>query len=198
MKLYSHPLSGNSHKVRLMLSMLRLEHEEIVVDLLKGEHKAPSFLAMNPLGQVPVLVDGDETLRDSQAILVYLARKYGGEAWLPSDPAGLARVVQWLSFAANEVHHGPFLARLHFLLGVQLDLGLAQDRSRAALDVLDAHLAKRAWLEHDRPTIADIAVFPYVGLVREGKVTLDDYRNVVAWIERIRALPGYVSMAGLG
>ncbi|MDI3291290.1 glutathione S-transferase family protein [Polyangium sp. 15x6] len=197
MKLYSHPLSGNSHKVRLLLSMLRLEHEEIVVDLLNGEHKTPSFLAMNPLGQVPVLVDGDETLRDSQAILVYLARKYGGEAWLPSDPAGLARVVQWLSFAANEVHHGPFLARLHFLLGVQLDLGLAQDRSRAALDVLDAHLAKRAWLEHDRPTIADIAVFPYVGLVREGKVQLDDYRNVIAWVERIRALPGYVSMPGL-
>ncbi|MDI1483823.1 glutathione S-transferase family protein [Polyangium sp. y55x31] len=197
MKLYSHPLSGNSHKVRLLLSMLRLEHEEIVVDLLKGEHKTPSFLAMNPLGQVPVLVDGDETLRDSQAILVYLARKYGGEAWLPSDPAGMARVVQWLSFAANEVHHGPFLARLHFLLGVQLDLGLAQDRSRAALDVLDAHLAKRSWLEHDRPTIADIAVFPYVGLVREGKVQLDDYRNVIAWIERIRALPGYVPMQGL-
>ncbi|MDC3959848.1 glutathione S-transferase family protein [Polyangium jinanense] len=197
MKLYSHPLSGNSHKVRLLLSMLRLEHEEIVVDLLNGEHKTPSFLAMNPLGQVPVLVDGDETLRDSQAILVYLARKYGGEAWLPSDAAGLARVVQWLSFAANEVHHGPFLARLHFLLGVQLDLGLAQDRSRAALDVLDAHLAKRAWLEHDRPTIADIAVFPYVGLVREGKVQLDDYRNVIAWVERVRALPGYVPMPGL-
>ncbi|HVK66144.1 MAG TPA: glutathione S-transferase family protein [Polyangium sp.] len=197
MKLYSHPLSGNSHKVRLMLSMLRIEHEEIVVDLLKGEHKTPSFLAMNPLGQVPVLVDGDETLRDSQAILVYLARKYGGEAWMPSDPAGMARVVQWLSFAANEVHHGPFLARLHFLLGIQLDLGLAQDRSRAALDILDAHLARRAWLELDRPTIADLAVFPYVALVREGKVMLEDYRNVVAWIERIHTLPGYVAMPGL-
>jgi glutathione S-transferase len=110
---------------------------------------------------------------------------------------GLARVAQWLSFAANEVHHGPFLARLHFLLGVPLDVGLAQERTRAALKILDEHLATRTWLELDRPTIADIAVFPYVGLAPEGKVPLDDYRHIVAWIERIRALPGYVSMPGL-
>jgi glutathione S-transferase len=197
MKLYSHPLSGNSHKVRLMLSLLGLAHEEIVVDLLKGEHKSASFLEMNPLGQVPVLIDGDVTLRDSQAILTYLARRYGSETWLPSDPVGLARVVQWLSFAANEVHHGPFLARLHFLLNLPLDIGLAQERARAALKILDDHLATRAWLELDRPTIADIAVFPYVGLAREGKVALDDYRHVIAWIERVRALPGFVSMQGL-
>lgn len=198
MKLYSHPLSGNSHKVRMMLALMKIDYEEIVVDLLKGAHKAPEFLAMNPRGQVPVLVDGDATIYDSQAILVYLVNKYGEAGkWLPTDPFGRALVMQWLSFAANEVHHGPFLARLHFLLNVPLDLALAQDRSNAALRILDDHLAKNNWLVADRPTIADVAVFPYVALAREGKVDLDAYKNVLAWIERIRALPGYVPMAGL-
>ena len=198
MKLYSHPLSGNSHKVRLLLALMNIEYEEIVVDLLKGAHKAPEFLAMNPRGQVPVLVDGDATIYDSQAILVYLVNKYGtDDKWLPTDPVGRARVMQWLSFAANEVHHGPFLARLHFLLSVPLDLALAQDRSHAALRILDDHLAKNTWLVADRATIADIAVFPYVALAPEGKVSLDGYPNIRAWIDRMRALPGYVAMAGL-
>lgn len=198
MKLYSHPLSGNSHKVRLLLALMKIDYEEIVVDLLNGEHKKPEFLAMNPRGQVPVLVDGDATIYDSQAILVYLVNKYGGgDKWLPSDPLGRARVMQWLSFAANEVHHGPFLARLHFLLGLPLDIALAQERSHAALRILDDHLAKNTWLAADRPTIADIAVMPYVGLAPEGKVSLDGYPHVVAWLDRIRALPGYVGMAGL-
>ncbi len=177
---------------------MNIDYDEIIVDLLNGEHKTPEFLALNPRGQVPVLVDGDVTIYDSQAILVYLVNKYsGGEKWLPMDPVGRARVMQWLSFAANEVHHGPFLARLHFLLGVPLDLALAQERSHAALRILDDHLAKNTWLVADHPTIADIAVFPYVGLVREGKVSLDGYPHVLAWIDRIRALPGYVAMAGL-
>lgn len=197
MKLYSHPLSGNCHKVRLLLSMLKLDHEETVVDLLKGAHKSPDFLALNPLGQVPVLVDGDATLRDSQAILVYLARKHGGEAWLPTGALELARVVQWLSFAANEVAHGPNMARLHFLLGVPMDIEAVQERARGVLRLLDQHLASRAWLELERPTIGDLAVFPYVGLAPEGKVPLDDYHHVTAWIQRIRELPGYVSMPGL-
>jgi glutathione S-transferase len=196
-KLYGHPLSGNTHKVRLMLSFLELAHEEVFVDLLAGEHKSAEYLSKNPLGQVPVLVDGDVVLRDSQAILVYLARKYGGEAWLPTEPAQMGAVVQWLSFAANEIHNGPFFARLHFLLGVDLDVARAQAGARAALKLLDEHLKGREWLELGRPTIADLACFPYIGLVPEGKVSLDDHPQVLAWIARIKALPGYPAMKGL-
>ena len=84
-KLHGHEVSGNSYKVRLLLSLLKLEYEWIKVDLLKGKHKSPEYLAINPFGQVPLLIDGETQLADAQAILVYLARKYGGEQWLPTD-----------------------------------------------------------------------------------------------------------------
>lgn len=80
-KLYGHEVSGNSYKVRLLLSLLNLKYEWIKVDLLNGEHKSPEFLALNPFGQVPLLVDGDTILADAQSILVYLARQYGGDQW---------------------------------------------------------------------------------------------------------------------
>ncbi len=78
-KLYGHELSGNSYKVRLFLELLNLNYAWVRVDLMKGEHKFPEYLAINPFGQVPTLTDGNETLTDAQAILVYLARKYGGD-----------------------------------------------------------------------------------------------------------------------
>ena len=83
-KLYDFELSGNCYKVRLLMSLLGLEHELVPVNLLAGEHKSPKFLQLNLLGEVPVLTDGDLVLADSQAILVYLAKKYGNEAWLPN------------------------------------------------------------------------------------------------------------------
>ncbi len=197
-KLYGHPLSGNCHKVRLLLSALELEYEDIVVDVIAGEQKKPDFLAMNPRGQVPVLVEDELTLYDSQAILVYLARKYGGEDWLPSDPAEMAKITQWLSFAANEIHHGPNMARLNFLLGLNLDnIATIQANAKTALQIIDTHLSGREWLESSRVTIADLACFPYVALAGEGKVSLDEYKNVGAWIARIKALPKYISMPGL-
>jgi glutathione S-transferase len=88
-KLYGHEISGNSHKARLMLSLLNLEYEWVKVDLLKGEHKLPGYLAMNPFGKVPLLVDGETIVSDAQAILVYLARQYGGEQWLPIEAVPL-------------------------------------------------------------------------------------------------------------
>ena len=78
-KLHGHEISGNSYKVRLMLSLLNLEYEWVRVDLMKGEHKSLEYLAKNPFGQVPLLVDDETQIADAQAILVYLARKYGGE-----------------------------------------------------------------------------------------------------------------------
>ena len=105
-QLYDIELSGNCYKVRLMLSLLGLEYERVPIALNKGEHKTEEFLKLNPLGQVPVLRDGDVVIRDAQAILVYLARRYGSEDWLPGEAEPMSKVVQWLSVAANEIQHG--------------------------------------------------------------------------------------------
>lgn len=96
-KLYHFPLSGHAHRVQLMLSLLELPVEVVFVDLAKGAHKQADFLAINPFGQVPVIDDNGVILADSNAILVYLAQKYGKGRWLPSDPLGAARVQRWLS-----------------------------------------------------------------------------------------------------
>ncbi len=197
-KLYGHELSGNSYKVRLFLELLNLEYEWVRVDLMKGEHRSPEYLALNPFGQVPLLVDGDVQLADAQAILVYLARRYDGDRWLPTDALSLARVVRWLSTTAGEIRQGPESARLYHRFGAKsIDIDRAYQKTEFISGQLDRHLSDRAWLEFDRPTIADIAVFPYVALSGDGKIDLAPYPNVVAWIARVKELPGYVPMAGL-
>lgn len=197
-KLYGHELSGNAYKVRLLLALLNLEHDYQRVDLMKGEHKQPEFLAINPFGQVPVLVDGDLVLQDAQAILVYLARQYGGEQWLPTDAVSLAQVVRWLSTTAGEIRQGPENARLYYLFGVKnINIDRATQKSQLILQQLEQHLTERSWLAFERPTIADVAAFPYVALAPDGKVSLAEYPQVQAWIERIRQLPGFVEMQGM-
>jgi glutathione S-transferase len=103
MKLYHHPLSGHAHRARLFVSLLGLPHELVEVDLGAGAHKSPEFLKLNPFGQVPVLEDDGVVIADSNAILVYLAKKAGRTDWLPEDPSGAAAVQRWLSVAAGEV-----------------------------------------------------------------------------------------------
>lgn len=197
-QLYGHEMSGNSYKVRLLLQLLNLDYEWIKVDLMKGEHKSPAYLSLNPFGQVPLLVDGETKLADAQAILVYLARQYGGNSWLPLDALPLAQVVRWLSTTAGEVRQGPENARLYHLFKVtNINPDRAQQRSEYILTQLNQHLSDRTWLEFERPTIADVAVFPYVALARDGKIELDAYPHVLAWIDRIKQLPGYIPMAGM-
>ena len=197
-QLSGHELSGNSYKVRLFLSLLNLEFEWIKVDLMVAEQKGSEHLARNPFGQVPVLVDGDVTLPDAQAILVYLARQYGGDAWLPLDALPLAQVIRWLSTAAGEVRQGPENARLYYLFGVtNINIERATQKAEFILTQLDKHLSNRTWLEFERPTIADIGVFPYMALARDGKINLDVYPHVLEWIDRVKQLPGYIPMAGL-
>jgi glutathione S-transferase len=181
-----------------MLGFLGLAYQEIAVDIPGGEHLQPDFLAVNALGQVPVLTEENGTrIRDSQAILVYLGARHGSGAWWPGSAEGQGLVAQWLSFAANEVHNGLNLARLHLLLGAPIDLAAAQALGRRSLDVLEQHLSVREWLETGRPTIAECAVFPYVALAPEGKVTLDGYPAIELWIQRVRALPGFTTMQGI-
>jgi glutathione S-transferase len=196
-KLYDFILSGNSYKIRLMLSILGLEYESISVNLKAGEQKTPEFLTVNPFGQVPVLVDGDFVLRDSQAILVYLAQKYGGASWLPADAESLGLVMQWLSTSTLDIQRGLAAARVYHLMGRKLDIEVATAHAYGVLGVINQHLAKRQWLECDRPTLADIACFPYIGLAADGKISLADYPHVSAWIARIKQIPGYIGMPGM-
>jgi len=196
-KLYDAKISGNCYKIRLMLSLLKPEHELVPVDLKNGGQKSPEFLKLNPLGQVPVLTDGDLVIRDAQAILVYLARRYGGDDWLPQSPEQMSKVVQWLSTAANEISNSLATLRRHYLLNVPVNFELANHTAHRVLQILEEHLQQRDWLECDRPTIADIACFPYVALASDAKIDLKPYPRVVAWINRIKQLPGYVGMPGL-
>ncbi len=197
-KLYGHEMSGNSYKARLLLELLKIEYEWIKVDLMTGEHKSPEYLALNPFGQVPLLIDGETKLADAQAILVYLARQYGGDSWLPLEALPLAQVVRWLSTTAGEIRQGPENARLHYLFGATaINIERAHQKTEHILTQLNQHLSTHTWLEFERPTIADIAVFPYIALARDGKVELDAYPNVLAWIDRVKQLPGYVPMAGI-
>ena len=197
LRFYDFPLSGNCHKVRLLLSMLDLTHETVTVDMMAAEHRATEYLEINPLGQVPALSDRDLVLRDSQAILIYLARSYGGEAWLPENPKDMARVIQWLFTAANEIQHGPAAARLAIRFNVSVDFPSAQAISRKILGIMESELTDRDWLALDRPTIADLACYPYVALAPEAHVPLAPYPAVRAWIRRVETLPGYVGMPGL-
>ncbi len=131
-RLYWFPLSGHSHRAELMLSLLDLPFERVEIDILKGAQKTPEHLARNPLGQVPVIEDGDVTVPESNAILVYLATKYdpSGE-WLPRDPVGAAQVQRWLSVASGPLHLGPGMARVAKLLGTKNRRG-SRDGARGA------------------------------------------------------------------
>jgi glutathione S-transferase len=197
MKLYDAELSGNCHRVRLLLALLGQPYEKVTVNMRAGENRTPQYLALNPRGQVPVLTDGDFTVWDSQAILVYLAGAYGSEQWLPTEAKGMAEVMQWMAVSENEVLYGLARARVMQKFGVPGDVEACREMGRKILDVMNAHLATRDWLACARLTIADVACFPYVALAPEGGVALTAYPNVGRWIDRIKALPGYVGMPGI-
>jgi len=196
-KLYDVELSGNSYRVRLLLSLLGVKHELVTVDLMKGEQREPWFLKLNPRGQVPTLDDDGTVVWDSMAILAYLARKYGGERWFTIDATEMAEVMQWLAVMENETLYGLGKARLICKFKFPGSLEDAQLLGRKGLDVLEQRLAANQWLALDRPTIADIGCFPYVALASEGEIPLDAYPSVRGWIDRIKSLPGFVGMPGI-
>ena len=196
--LYEFALSGNCHKVRLLLSLLGVGYQSQPVDAAARQHKAAGFLAMNPLGQVPVLCDGEHCLRDSQAILCYLARRYDASGrWLPQDALVQARIVGWLSLAAGEISRGPAALRLHYKWGRAIDTADAEAATQQVLTLLEARLAEHDWLADTRPTIADVAVQPYLALAGEGRVALAAWPATRRWLARMAALPGYCAMPGM-
>ena len=196
MKLHDAEGSGNCYKVRLLAALLGVELELSPINLAANENRTDDYLALNPRGQIPTLIDGDDVIWDSQAILTHLARHHGPE-WLPDATGELVRVMQWLAVAENECLYGLARARAVKLFARPWDMEQSQTLGRAGLEVLETHLASNDWLAAGRPTIADIACYPYVALAPVGEISLSPYKNVIAWIGRIQALPGYVSMPGI-
>ena len=194
MKLYTDPLSGNSHKVRMMLALIGKKYEEVTVDLAAGEHKTRTFLAKHPLGQVPVLEDDAEYAYDSQGILVYLNAKYADNAYIPADPVSQLRVAFWLSFAANEVQHSLSRARSVKLFGAPYDYDVLVEVSYNYLNFLDSQLSESNWLVGNRITIADLAVFPYVMLTKDTTIKLKKYPKIETWVKQIELQDWYIPM----
>ncbi|MGA7801092.1 MAG: glutathione S-transferase [Gammaproteobacteria bacterium] len=196
-RLYDFERSGNCYKVRLLLSLLNLDWERIPVDLARGEERTPAFMRLNPRAQVPVLTDDELVLWESQAILVYLARRYGDTSWLPDEAVPLAAIQQWLAVAGNEVLYG--LARTRAILQFARpgDLDDCRTIAERALDLFEGHLDQRDWLVLGQRTVADIACYPYVALAQEAGFDLRPRPAIRRWLARVRKLPGYVTMPGL-
>lgn len=197
MVLYNIALSGNCHKVRLMLSILGLEYQTYDLDLAASEQSTEPYLSFNPFGLAPVIEDQGIVIRDSQAILAYLAKQYGQQTFWPDEPYVLAEIISWLSTAANELQNGPARLRLHHKFGRPIDHKQATDITVKLLNIINSHLADKQWLVTDKLSIADIAIYPYLALAHEGQIDLTPYQHISAWLTRFKAIPNYVSMPGM-
>jgi glutathione S-transferase len=191
---HSSPLSGHAHRVRLFLSLLDLPHKVADVDMRNGAHKAADFLAKNPLGQIPVIEDGEVVIYDSNAILIYLAMRYDDGTWLPRDPVGAATLQRWLGLAAGPIAFGPNRARLAALFKAPVDADQARQVAAGLLSNMDQELAGKPFALGERPSLADVAAYAYVALAPEGGIPLDPYPNIRAWLGRVEALPRFVPM----
>lgn len=193
-RLYYHALSGHVHRVELFLTLLDLPFEKVAIDIFKREQRSPAFLARNAFGQIPVIEDGELTVADSSAILIYLAKRYDASGrWLPEDPVGAAKVQRWLSVAADQLANGPATVRFSALVGRPCDDSIVK-QSKALFEVMNSELATQPFLAATTPTIADLALYAYTAHVPEGGISLEPYPNVRAWLARIEALPRFVGM----
>lgn len=185
-------LSGHTHRVTLLLSALAIPFE--FVPAPPEVRRAETFKRLNGLQQIPVFEDGELVLSDSNAILVYLCKRYApGSEWLPEDPVAASHVQRWLSIAAGEVMYGPASARMITQWQFAGDLARAQAISGILLDFMDDHLKDRTFLAANHITIADLACYSYVAHAREGGVALD-HGNVARWLKRVEATPGFEPM----
>jgi glutathione S-transferase len=197
-ELYDHPISGNCYKVRLALSQLGVNYEKINVDIFKGEQSKPEFVSLNPNKKIPVLIDGDFVLWESNAILLYLGRKFAPNPLYSEDPKVFGLISQWLFFGKTTVD--PSLARARFFTRFvpkenqnEKEIQALREASRATLKILDDHLKKNDFLAGPY-SIADIGCYAYVHIAEEGEISLSPFPAVRDWCDRIRSQPGYVSM----
>ena len=196
---HSTKASINGYKVRLLLSMLRVPYELVELDMYGGEHKREPFLTLNPFGQMPALTDGAFTIADSHACLVYVARKHDpSNKWLPIDAEGEAKVAEWLSKSANEVHQGPWMKRAKIRRPDAIKLSNEEIDARCdhILKLMDAHLAKREWLARTWPTIADVSCFGPISMLKVSGYDTDRWPHVTQWLNRLKALPGMHDIDG--
>jgi len=198
MLLYDRATSGNSYKIRLFCSLLRLDCETKAVYAEDGRNIVDAaYLALNPRGQIPTLDDDGFVLWGSTAILCYLANRYDDRrCWLPADFQASAEVMQWMELAQNEVT-GLFLSRAIQRFGYSGDLAAAQRAGNKALDILEGRLQDRLWLVGDRPTIADISCFPYAAVAWDNGFDLASRPAICRWINGLTALDGFVAMPGM-
>lgn len=197
-KLYDHPLSGNSYKSRLLLNHLGVEYERINVDVFKGEQNDPKFAALNPNKKIPVLVDEDFVMWESNALLFYLGKKYSPNDYYPEDAQTHGLVAQWLLFGKTSID--PNLAMARYLTRFvtkegqeEQDLAKFRAHGTMTLKIMDDHLKDREFLAGSY-SIADMGCYPYVHLSPEGGIDIEAYSSVMSWIERIQAQPGYIAM----
>ncbi|MGF1481244.1 MAG: glutathione S-transferase family protein [Cyanophyceae cyanobacterium] len=197
MKIYGDIQSGNCYKVKLLTSLLNIEHEWIDVDILAGETQTSEFLSKNPNGKIPLLeLDDGRTLWESNAILNYLAQD---SEYLPKENFAQAKVLQWQFF--EQYSHEPYIAVARFIAKY---LGLPEDRKAEyeskqeggyrALAVMETQLAQTSYLVGEQMTIADISLYGYTHVAQEGGFELSKYPAIQAWLARIASHPNYVGM----
>jgi len=205
MLLYDYELSGNCYKVRLLLSILGVDYQKHIVEFYPAaEHKSDWFLSINPLGQLPVLKDDVVTLRDSHAILIYLASQYDNSGtWYPlNNPEALANVAQWMSFA-DRLTTTASAARLVDGFFYDFDADACREGAHRLFRVLEQHLwfnerEQHSWIVRgSTPTIADLACFAYVILSEEGGISRMDYPAIRRWTDRVKRIPGFIVMPGV-
>jgi len=193
--LYDYLPSQNGYKIRLLLNHLGREYRTQTISIFEGEGQRPEYLAINPTGAVPAIrLDDGRVLSESNAILFYLAE---GTDYLPPDPFDRARVLQWMSFEADYIQPTAGSLRYWTLTGKLPRRPRAMIESKRsgalkALAALDRELAERAFILGARYTIADMSVFAYTHVARDADLPLDDFRNVIAWIDRVQRQPGFL------
>ncbi len=197
LRLYDFLPSGNSYKVRLLLSQLSIPYERIELNILKGETRTPEFLRKNPNGRIPVLeTQSGQFLAESNAILFYLSE---GTQFLPNDLFLRTQVLQWLFF--EQYSHEPNIATSRFwvsILGKSAEYQDALEQKRelgyAALRVMEQHLTSHTFFVDERYTIADIALFAYTHVAHEGGFDLTQFLAINNWLERVKNQPHHISI----
>jgi glutathione S-transferase len=191
--------SINAYKVRLLLEILDVPYEVVEIDMYGGEHKREPFLSLNPFGQMPALEDGEFHIGDSHACLVYVARRFDdSSSWLPVGAEPEARVAEWLSKSANEVHHGPWMKRAKIRRPDAILLSDEEIDARCdhILALIDAHLGHQDWLAAAHATIADISCFGPISMLDVSGYDTSRWTHIGPWMERIRALPRAIDIDG--
>ena len=196
LKLYDYPDSGNAYKIRLLLTQLDYPFERVLVDIRKGESRTPQFLAKNPNHRIPVLEWPDgRCLAESNAILFHLA---GRSALLPEDSWLRALVLQWLFF--EQYSHEPYIAVVRFwhhagsIEENRAALPAKMEGGYQALRLMEQHLARSDFFVGERYSIADIALYAYTHVAPEGGFNLHDFPALRAWLDRVAAQPGHISI----